>query len=161
MITMNNAELAKEYFRKAYNCQIVGKNSEAIINYKLSIQLSPSAEAYTFLGFVYGLEGRYEDAIAQCKIAIELDKDLGNPYSDIGFYLMKLGDFQNSVEWFNKAIKASRYDERYKPYFYLGKISEKRCDLIKAANYFKDCLRLKPDYLPAKQEFYRVVASMN
>jgi tetratricopeptide (TPR) repeat protein len=158
---MSNTELAKEYLRKAYSCQLVGKNDEAIINYKLSIQLSPTAEAYTFLGYVYGIEGRYEEAIKQCKLAIEKDKDFGNPYNDIGYYLMKLGDFENAIDWFKLAIKSNKYDDRYKPYFYLGKIYSKRYELDKAINYFKDCLRLKPDYLPAKQEFYKAVGLMN
>lgn len=161
MITMSNTELAKEYLRKAYNCQLTGKNHEAIINYKLSIQLSPSAEAHTFLGYVYGLEGKYEDAINQCKLAIEIDSELGNPYNNIGFCLMKLGDLENSILWFNKAIKAPKYDERHKPYFYLGRIYKKKGDWNKAINYLKDCLRIKPDYSDAKKEFYKIVATMN
>jgi tetratricopeptide (TPR) repeat protein len=33
-----------------------------------------------------------DDAIAECKKAVELDPDLGNPYNDIGAYLIEKGD---------------------------------------------------------------------
>jgi len=31
-------------------------------------------------------QGRVEEAIAECKLAIELDPDFGNPYQRIGAY---------------------------------------------------------------------------
>lgn len=161
MITMSNAELAKEYLRKAYNYQLNGRNDQAIINYNLSIQLSPSAEAYTHLGYVYALEGKYEDSIQQCKLAIEIDSKFGSAYFITGFCLMKLGDLENSINWLKKAIAAPNYDEKHKPYFYLGRIYKQKGEWSKAINYFKDCLRFKPDYLEAKKEFYKIVASMN
>ena len=50
----------------------------------------PTAEAYTFLGWTYHFQGRIEDAIAECKRAIEVDPEFGNPYNDIGAYLIEL-----------------------------------------------------------------------
>ena len=53
---------------------------------------SPTAEAHTFLGWAYSFLGDYESAITECRNAIELDPDFGNPYNDIGAYLIQQGD---------------------------------------------------------------------
>jgi len=161
MVTMSNSELAKEYFRKAYSSQVNGKTIEAIINYRISIQLNPSPQAYTNLGYVLGAEGKYEEAIRNCKLAIELDKEFGVPYTEIGYFLMKLGDIENSIVWLLKAIRIFNNDEKHKAYYYLGKIYLKKSEWQKAISCFQDSLRAKPDYQPAKNEFYKVVASLN
>src|SRR5688500_19484746 len=43
----------------------------------------PTAEAHTFLGWVYSFQKRYDEAIAECLEAIRVDETLGNPYNDI------------------------------------------------------------------------------
>ena len=54
--------------------------------------LYPTAEAHTFLGWVYSFQSRYDEAIAECLEAIRVDETLGNPYNDIGSYLLAKGD---------------------------------------------------------------------
>lgn len=161
MITMSNGELAKEFFRKAYNFHICGKNLEAIINYKISIQLQPSPLSYTHLAEVISKEGKYTEAINYCKLAIELDKDFGIAYNNMGYYLMKLGDIENAIIWLSKAVRLSSNDEKFKAYYYLGKIYTKKCEWKKAISSFQDSLRIKPDFQSAKNEFYKIIASMN
>ena len=37
------------------------------------LELYPTAEAHTLLGWTYHFQGRLDDAIAECKRAIEID----------------------------------------------------------------------------------------
>jgi len=55
----------------------------------------PSAEAHTFLVWVYSFERRFAEAIAECKRAIAVDPEFGNPYNDIGVYLGRIHEQQN------------------------------------------------------------------
>jgi tetratricopeptide (TPR) repeat protein len=59
--------------------------------YQASLAEAPTAEAYTFLGWAYSFERRFDEAIAHCKRAIATDPSLGNPYNDIGCYLIEMG----------------------------------------------------------------------
>ncbi len=84
-------ERSKEYLKKAYALQMKGQFEEAILNYKKSLDLYPTAEAFTFLGWTYSFLGDLEKAIGECKNAIDVDPDYGNPYNDIGAYLIQTG----------------------------------------------------------------------
>ena len=84
-------EKAVELFQQAYRCQMEGELDEAIRLYRSSIECCPTAEAHTFLGWTYSFQGSYEAAIEECKKAIAVDPDFGNPYNDIGAYLTNLG----------------------------------------------------------------------
>ncbi|NUM79019.1 tetratricopeptide repeat protein, partial [candidate division KSB1 bacterium] len=64
---------ALRFFRMAYQMQMRGKLEQAIAHYKRSLEIEPTAEAHTFLGWTYSMMGRLDEAIAQCRRAIKLD----------------------------------------------------------------------------------------
>ena len=109
-----------------------GRLEEAVAHYQRSIALHPTAEAHTFLGWAYSHQGRPDDAIAQCKIAIAVDPDFGNPYNDIGAYLIELGREEEAVTWLERAKQATRYEPRHYPYFNLARIYIKRHEILAA-----------------------------
>ena len=80
---------AWELFQQAFARQMKGELEEAVNLYKQSIATHPTAEAYTFLGWTYSFMGRLDDAIEECHKAIAQDPDFGNPYNDIGAYLIE------------------------------------------------------------------------
>ena len=84
-------ERAQELFQQAYQHQAEGELDRAVALYRESIAVFPTAEAYTFLGWTYSFMDRYDEAIAECLHAIEVDPDFGNPYNDIGSYLIQKG----------------------------------------------------------------------
>src|SRR5882672_12743557 len=110
-----------ELWREAYRRQMAGDFDEAITLYRRSLAVRPTAEAHTFLGWTFSFQGRLEDASAQCREAISVDPDFGNPYNDIGSYLIKLGRLDEAVPWLEAAIKAVPWLEaaikaaRYEP----------------------------------------------
>ena len=79
----NPLEESKEYLHKAYQLQMKGQFEEAILNYKMSLDLYPTAEAHTFLGWTYSFLGDLNRAIEECKSAIAIDPEYGNPYNDV------------------------------------------------------------------------------
>src|SRR6476646_8926258 len=91
---------ANQLFNEAYEAQFANDYERAIELYKRSIETYPTAEAHTFLGWVYSFQQRYDEAIAECLEAISIDETLGNPYNDIGSYLLAKGDAYGSVRWF-------------------------------------------------------------
>lgn len=161
MTAKNNITLATEYFNKAYYLHLNGSINDAVHYYKQSIKNYPTAKAHTYLGWAYSLLGNFEEAIEECKIAIELDPNYGNPYNDIGSYLLNLNRYDEAVSWFEKAINALDYSTRYYPYYNLGRIYEKRGEWFKAIQYYDDALNIKPDYEAAKFAFLRLTSMMN
>ena len=77
-------------------------------------------------------QGRHEEAIAQCKIAIAVDPTFGNPYNDIGAYLIELGRYDEAPEWLGRAKTAARYEPRQFPYFNLARVYVKQNRLREA-----------------------------
>jgi Tfp pilus assembly protein PilF len=116
---------AVRILEKAYEKQRAGDLDEAIALYKTSIETYPTAEAYTYLGWTYSFQGRYDDAIEQCKIAITVDPQFGNPYNDIGSYLIHKGKLDEAIPWLELAKKAPRYEPRHFPYLNLFRVYTK------------------------------------
>lgn len=94
----------------------------AIVALTRSIELFPTAEAYTFRGWAYSHQGRVDDAIAECQQAIEVDPTYGNPYNDIGAYLIQEGKLDEAIPWLEQATQAERYEARAFPWANLGRI---------------------------------------
>jgi tetratricopeptide (TPR) repeat protein len=161
MIEKDKFNLAQQYFNKAYTLHLNGNIPEAIAAYKKSIRNYPTAKAHTFLGWAYSLQGKYEEAIDECYIAIELDPDFGNPYNDIGSYLISLGQYDDAIPWLEKAIHAPDYDPRHYPYVNLGKVYEIKGEWIKALEYYKKSLEIEPAYEYAKLSVIRITSLLN
>jgi tetratricopeptide (TPR) repeat protein len=94
MDTYDDTAAAKRYeanqlFNEAYEAQLAHDYERAIELYKRSIETYPTAEAHTYLGWVYSFQNRYDEAIEECLEAIRVDETLGNPYNDIGSYILR------------------------------------------------------------------------
>ena len=127
-----------------------GRFQAAADKFRESIEVLPTAEGHTFLGWSLSMLGQAEEAIAECEKAIALDPNYGNPYNDIGVYLIDLGRTDEAPPWFEKAIAAERYCCYQFPHFNLGRVRFMRGDLVGARRSFEESLRHDPDYLPAR-----------
>ena len=145
------AELALELFRKAYALQMQGDLDLAEALYKRSIELHPTAEAYTFLGWTYKFQGKLDEAINECKNAILIDPGFGNPYNDIGAYLIELGRPDEAIPWLEKATQSVRYASYHYPWFNLGRIYLAKDLLNRARDCFQKALEIEPDYTAARE----------
>jgi len=153
-----NADLreAEAYFHKAYQSQVNGNLTQAIELYQKSITVFPTAEAYTFLGWVFSMQGELERAIEECKSAIGVDPTFGNPYNDIGAYLISMKRIDEAIPWLKQSIKAQRYDARHYPHFNLGRVLEIQGDWLAALAEYEQAATLNPNYQLARDAAKRV-----
>jgi Tfp pilus assembly protein PilF len=152
---------AVDLLQDAYRHQMAGDLESAITLYQQSIALHPTAEAHTFLGWTYSFQGRYDDAIAACKEAIAVDPDFGNPYNDIGSYLIKLGHLDEAISWLEAAIKAPRYEPRHYPHCNLGQVYWAKGLLTRAKEEFERALAIEPDYTFARAALSAIDKQLN
>ena len=122
-------ERALKLLAGGYEKQKAGELEDAMRLYKASIEEVPTAEAHTYLGWTYSFMGRYDEAIEQCKRAILVDPEFGNPYNDIGSYLIQKGQLEQAIPWLEQAKKAPRYEPRHFPYLNLCRVYMKQGQL--------------------------------
>ena len=132
-----------------YMLHAMGNYESAIEFFRASIAIHPTADAHTFLGWSLSHLGRIEEAIEQCQIATRLDPDFGNPYNDIGVYLISLGRVDEAIAWLEKAIAAKRYCCYQFAHFNLGRVFLARARIDEAKRAFERALAYDPEYLPA------------
>jgi Tfp pilus assembly protein PilF len=161
MNTKQKRSIAENLLKKAYQKHMDGNIPAAINEYKPSIELHPTARAHTYLGWAYSLIGKYEEAIEQCLIAIDIDPDFGNPYNDIGSYLINLGRHEEAIDWLEKAMDAPVYEPRHFPFYNMGIVFERRGDWETALNYYNNALELAADYEPARKALFKMVSLLN
>jgi len=155
---MSHEELARawEFMQEAYKQQMEGEFELAVDLYHRSIATHPTAEAHTFLGWTYHFQGKIEEAIAECKKAIQIDPEFGNPYNDIGAYLIEKGDYDEAISWLEQAIHAKRYESYHYPHYNLGRVYVAKDMLNRARECFERALAIAPNYDLAKQAIEQV-----
>ncbi len=154
-------EEAMALFREAYERQMQGELEEAIKLYQRSIAVCATAEGHTFLGWTYSFQGRWEDAIQECMKAIEVDPTFGNPYNDIGAYLIELNRLEEAVSWFKKALHAPRYESYCFPHFNLGRVYERQKHFARALEHYRAALKENAQHPGAYQAVRRLQSMMN
>jgi Tfp pilus assembly protein PilF len=152
---------AIHFFEEGYQLQMKGQLTEAEAAYKKSIEAFPTAEAHTFLGWTYSFMGRVDDAIAECHKAIEVDPTFGNPYNDIGAYLLQKGEVDHAIPWFERALQAPRYESYCYPHMNLGRAYEAKRDWYRSKEEYRKALDERPEYKPASQGFHRILGYLN
>src|ERR1700747_3685728 len=142
---------AWEVRQDAYQAQMEGDYDRAVELYRASVELFLTAEAHTFLGWTYHFQGKLDEAIAECKRAIEIDPEFGNPYNDIGAYMIEMGRFEEAIPWLERAIEARRYEPRHFPHYNLGRAYLGREMYGQAMRCFQEALQVEPRYSAARQ----------
>ncbi len=164
LLTGEQAKAKREalrLFQSAYEAQMRGDLDEAVDLYQKSIEAFPTAEAHTFLGWTYSFMSLPERAIEECHHAIDVDPDFGNPYNDIGAYLIEQGDLYSAVPWLQRAMTASRYECYFYPHFNLGRVYESLGRAYDALREYKSAIDLNPKYALALQAFRKLQAKLN
>ncbi len=157
----NVVEQSKDYFSKAYNFQVNGDYKKAIENYLISIDLFPTPEAHTYLGWAYSLNGELDKAIDECKNSIELDPEYGNPYNDIGAYLISRKQYDDAIPYLEMAINSKRYENYHFAHYNLGRVFESKGLWFEALDEYRTAFDIEPNFVAAKQLFNKLQGLMN
>jgi tetratricopeptide (TPR) repeat protein len=152
---------ATALWQEGCRLQMAGRLDEAIAAYRRSIAIHPTAEAHTYLGWTYSFQGRLDEAMAECHRAIELDPDFGNPYNDIGVYLMQQDRLDEAVPWLERAKGARRYEPRHFPYMNLGRIYLRRGRWWEALREFEGAVRVAPQDPEARRALHTLRGRLN
>lgn len=151
MMTGECVQAAWDLLKEAHEYQMGGDFDMAVQLYKRSLDLHPTAEAYTFLGWTYHFQGKVEEAIAECKKAIQVDPEFGNPYNDIGAYLLEKGEYDAALPWLERALQSRRYESYHYPHYNLGRVYMAKEMYGKARYHLDHALKLSPDYALARE----------
>ncbi len=152
---------ALELWNEGVRHHMQGDFEKAIALYTRSIELCPTAEAYTFRGWAYNFLGRVDDAILECRRAIEVDPEFGNPYNDIGAYLIAKGELDEAIGWLERAKRAPRYEPRHFPYMNLGRLYAAKGMVLQAIREFEQALELQPGEPACEAFLARLRAMLN
>jgi Tfp pilus assembly protein PilF len=162
---MNEQDIAHQQamilFDRAFRYQQRGELANAMVLYQRSIAVQPTAEAHTFLGWTYSMLERHDKAIAECHKAIAVDPTYGNPYNDIGVYLMHQGQWAEAIPWLEKALAAPRYEAPQFPRMNLGRAYEHIGDYMTALHWYRAALETDPFYLPAERAKNLLLGKLN
>jgi Tfp pilus assembly protein PilF len=143
--------LAYDLFHEAYELQMEGELEAAIELYRRSIDAFPTAEAHTFLGWSYSYQGKLDEAIEECKKAIQIDPDFGNPYNDIGAYLIEKSRYDEAIPWLLHASCAKHYDNHHCAHYNLARAYIALEQFNKAKEELEIALRISPQYETARE----------
>lgn len=160
-MALDRVAQAWELLQEAYRAQMEGDFDHAVELYRKSLAAHPTAEAHTFLGWTYHFQGKITEAIEECKRAIEVDPDFGNPYNDIGAYLISLGRNDEAIPWLERAVESRRYEPRHFPHFNLGRVYVAKGMLKRAREEFQHALRIEPEYQLASQALENLRRMLN
>ena len=155
------AREAADLWREAYGYQMEGELDRAIELYRRSIGVYPTPEARTFLGWSLSLQGRLEEAIRECFLAIEIDPEFGNPYNDIGVYLMQQGKLDEAIPWLGTAKRAKRYEARQFPFMNLGRVYLQQGRWWEALREFEGAVRVAPGDVRASKMLHGLRGRLN
>jgi tetratricopeptide (TPR) repeat protein len=154
-------ENATKLWQEAYGYQMTGQLDRAIELYQRSIEVYPTAEGHTFLGWTLSFQGRLEEATRECLRAIEIDPDFGNPYNDIGVYLMHQDKLDEAITWLVKAKQATRYEPRQFPFMNLGRIYLQQGRWWEALREFEGAVGLAPGDIRAAKMLHNLRGRLN
>jgi len=154
-------EQAEFFFQEGYRHQMSGDLDAAVDSYRRSIELYPTAEAHTFLGWAYSFQGKIDEAIRECEVAIQIDPDFGNPYNALGVYLMEKREYEAAIPWLVKAMQAKRYEPRHYPHINMARVCAKRGKIDEAIAELRKALQLEANHLGARRELHRLIGMLN
>jgi len=156
MLSQHSAMMAQDYFELAYEMQMHGELDRAMYYYGRSLDCVESPEAYTFMAWAESMRGNFERAIELCRKAIDLDGEFGNPWNDLGAYLLALDRAQEAIPYLEHALRCPRYLTYHYAHYNLGRAYEKLGDRSRARSKYQEALTEDPSYLLAKDALERL-----
>lgn len=137
---------AFSYYRAGMTAQAKGRYAEALENYYEALQLEedPYDRSYSLynIGLIYGNNGKYTQALEFYHQALSLNPNLPQALNNIG------------VIYHSQALRAQSYQDE----IYL-ELSKELFD--KAAEYWRQALKLAPDNYPGARNWLKVTGRLD
>jgi len=140
-------ELKEKNFFKSYQVQDGKAYNASLGNPRASFIISRYAEAHNDMGVVYNYLSELDEAIKECKTALEIKFDFAEAYNNLGSIYFRRDSIEDAMWSFKKAIQ-------YKPDYaeahnnlgsVYGRVGQNRL----AMTEFKKAAHLRLDYIDA------------
>ncbi|MBX9720133.1 MAG: hypothetical protein K2X81_01960, partial [Candidatus Obscuribacterales bacterium] len=101
----------KGLLKSAQDFYLQGKYKEAELNYKTSLAVKPTAEAYVGLGRIAQNLHSADGGKREFDQALELDPNSAEAHHELGMYFLRKADLNNSSDELSKAISLNPSDK--------------------------------------------------
>jgi len=153
--------LRDDLMRMGFMHQSQGDLEMAAEYYIRSLERSPTPEAHTFLGGVLRQMGELDQAIEECKMALEIDPNFGNALADLGSYLVEKRDYRRALPVLKKACRSKQYGSPAVPFFYLSRLYIRQGLLGAATECLQKAIKADDSFKPAKEILADVSTLLN
>lgn len=147
---------ARALWKEGAVLHVEGRYHEAIDRFRGALALHPTARSHTYLAWSLSGLGRYEEAAAQTRKAIELDPEYPNAYNDLGAYLIELGRPADAMPWLVQAIGMPQYCCPHYSYYQIGRALLVQGHTERAKEALARALVIKPRYRAARSLLHRI-----
>jgi tetratricopeptide (TPR) repeat protein len=138
-----------------------GNLDEGIAHLTRTTELDPrSYDAFNKLGAVLARKGHLDDAITALTRSLEINPAFAPALANMAIVLEQQDKFDESAASFEKAIQnAGSVEMAAQWHFRLGNLLARRGDVTRAAQQYRDALRLKSDFQPALEALRKIPTS--
>jgi Flp pilus assembly protein TadD len=145
-----NPRNSKAHITLGNTLEASGNNDEALGHYNEAIRLDPSsANAHVNAGNIFLKRNDHGRAVAEFQLALKLEP--GNAYAhyNLGQCYLVAGKLSKALE---HLVEVQRQSPQNAALCYLlGKVNERLARRSEAVRFFKEALRIRPNYAEAKQ----------
>lgn len=127
--------------------RLQGDRSQAMADHDKAIEIDANPDAYVNRALVWGDEGRYDKAIADCAEAILLKPKYDLAFSDRGRFRRLAGDLQSSSSDLDKALELN--PRSFRALAFRGDTLLARGETERALSDYTASIRISQDFVPA------------
>lgn len=122
---------------------------QAFVSFQKAVRLDPEhKEAHYYLGHLYFLRGKYDQAEEQFTKVLRIDPAYSNAHNYLGLVLERQGRWQAAIEAYRKALDNPLYLTPDKAWFNLGRALGHEGRFQEALDAFQEALLINPANLP-------------
>ena len=112
-----------------------------------SAEIEPSEISYGCLGWFYGTVNIQEDrALRFFRKAIMQNPKNGDLYNDYGALLLKIGQYNQSIKWFLKAVRLTDIDKRHYALYNLALVYRNMKRPERSLRFLRKAINQRPDF---------------
>ena len=139
-----------------------GEAEEALNYFRKSLKLHPSVEGHIGLADIYDDMGLMEEAIEECKKAIQIDTSNYRPYEKIAHLYFEINDYHTAEQWLSQGIeKVANEFSKASLYYMLGRVYERRGQWHQALAAYEQSFDKNPKFFIALVAALRLRAKFN
>jgi len=143
-------QLPEAHYHLASCAHKLGKIDEAIVHYRLALDVDVSTEmpkyypgALNNMGILHALRREFSDAITYYKRAVKADSDFVEAHYNLGVVYVEQGNLVEASAEFREVLRL--HPDNPQAHFKLALLLDRKGELPKATFHFEQAVRLRPD----------------